>query len=49
MVKTLTSVQRQMLIANNLKLVYHVANKFMPCPKGYMYEVDDLFLKGTLD
>lgn len=42
----LTDVQRQLLIADNLKLVYHVANKFMPCPKGYMYEVDDLISEG---
>ncbi|WP_241243630.1 sigma-70 family RNA polymerase sigma factor [Caldicellulosiruptor changbaiensis] len=39
-------VQRQFLIADNLKLVYHVANKFMPCPKGYCSEVDDLVSEG---
>ena len=42
----LDNLHRQLLIANNLKLVYHVANKFMPCPKGYMYEVDDLISEG---
>jgi RNA polymerase sporulation-specific sigma factor len=42
----LDNAQRQLLIADNLKLVYHVANKFMPCPKGYMYEVDDLISEG---
>jgi len=42
----LTESQRQLLIVDNLKLVYHVANKFMPCPKGYMYEVDDLISEG---
>ena len=44
--KQLDKVQRQLLIADNLKLVYHVANKFMPCPKGYMYEFDDLISEG---
>ncbi|ADQ45659.1 RNA polymerase sigma factor, sigma-70 family [Caldicellulosiruptor kronotskyensis 2002] len=48
MVESLTSVQRQMLIADNIKLVYHVANKFMPCPKGYCYEVDDLISEGYI-
>ncbi|WAM36476.1 sigma-70 family RNA polymerase sigma factor [Caldicellulosiruptor acetigenus] len=42
----LDKAQRQLLIADNLKLVYHIANKFMPCPKGYMYEVDDLISEG---
>jgi len=41
-------VQSQLLIVDNLKLVYHVANKFMPCPKGYYYEVDDLVSEGYI-
>lgn len=44
----LTESQRQLLIVDNLKLVYHVANKFMPCPKGYYYEVDDLVSEGYI-
>ncbi|WPX08241.1 sigma-70 family RNA polymerase sigma factor [Anaerocellum danielii] len=42
----LTEAQRQLLITDNLKLVYHIANKFMPCPSGYFYEVDDLVSEG---
>ncbi|BCS80616.1 sigma-70 family RNA polymerase sigma factor [Anaerocellum diazotrophicum] len=44
----LTESQRQLLIVDNLKLVYHVANKFMPCPNGYYYEVDDLVSEGYI-
>lgn len=44
----LTDGQRQLLIADNLGLVYHVANKFMPCPKGYYYELDDLVSEGYI-
>ena len=48
MVETLTSAQTQMLIADNIRLVYHIANKFIPCPKGYCYEVDDLISEGYI-
>lgn len=46
--ETLTSVQTQKLVADNIKLVYYIANKFMPCPKGYCYEVDDLISEGYI-
>lgn len=36
------------LIKNNIGLIYHIANKFLPCPDGYCYEMDDLISEGYI-